>query len=165
MVTKTKKEASEKKRLRNQLIREIAPRFRQTNRQEYFELLIKIFERAMNAAVFSKLPAQGRQHVLVQIQSAISNSAQKGTRKSTTFPLEETDVDQVAYINRIIRNKIYDYHDYLRRPILETTEDKEDVIEETKPTEFHPPTLGELLNTGKLLESEVPVDEMIVSNQ
>lgn len=164
MVTENKKDFTEKKRLRNQLIREIAPRFRQTNRQEYLELLIQLFKRPMNAAVVSKIPADGRKDVLAEIYSAIFLLAKIGVKTTPNFPLEETAVDQVAYINRIIANKIYDYYDYLRRPTVETNEDEEDVIEETKPTEFNPPTPGELVNTGEPPESKIPVVEMIVSN-
>jgi len=124
IVNSSQKDASKIKRLKNELIRELAPQFRQTRRQDYFELLIKVFERAMNSAVFAKIPAQDRDDVLAEIHIAILDLAMRGVRQSTHFPLEDIKVDQVAYINRVIANTIYDYHRYPRRPAQEPEEEQ-----------------------------------------
>lgn len=164
MKSDSREKAREKKRLKNLLIREIAPKFRQTEQQEYLELIFKIFNRAMHTAVYYKIPVQSRKDVLDQIQIAISILAQKGVKQSTHFPLEDADVDQVAYINSIISHKIYDYYEYPRRPAEEDMENSKQPSEEIVYQGSPPKTLRELIDAGKVTEGEIPVDKMIQVN-
>jgi hypothetical protein len=167
----------EEKDLTNKTIRELFALFKKNRDERYLKLIFDIFKARMAAAIYSRISSESDRCDTIQlIQIGISDMALAETA-------EELEVDQRAYINRIIHNVITNQIIAIKRRKREEEvaergyplEEGEKLVERYKSprTKFfrsskkgvekghtgHLPEEGVKSKIGK--ETDLPVDKMI----